>query len=131
MKTIITICFILLVHLFGNAQPKPKGADKNFNVHKEKFVLALWKQYPSWASSQGFHAYDSILIIPNDAERKSSIAFCTEQLDALKKFNVNALSDYNKMDYKMIESELQSRKWYHFSSQTNFIYQNGSFRNYD
>jgi uncharacterized protein (DUF885 family) len=112
MKSFITICFILLVHLFANAQATLTGADKSFNNYKEKFVLALWKQYPSWASSQGFHAYDSVLVVPNEAERKSSIAFCTQQLNALKKFNVNALSDYNKMDYKMMESELQSRKWY-------------------
>jgi uncharacterized protein (DUF885 family) len=111
MKLFITICFILLTQLFVNAQATITGEDKSFNNYKEKFVLALWKQYPGWASSQGFHAYDSLLVVPNETERKSSIAFCTQQLEALKKINANALSDNNKIDYKMMEAELQSRKW--------------------
>jgi uncharacterized protein (DUF885 family) len=112
MKSFITIYFLLLLSLFANAQTKPTTADISFNAYKEKFVLALWKQYPSWASSQGFHAYDSVLVVPNDDERKSSVAFCNKQLEALKKFNVNALSDNNKMDYKMMASQLQSTQWY-------------------
>ncbi len=112
MKSFITISFVLFIQVFANAQAKLTAADKSFNTYKEKFVLALWKQYPNWASSQGFHAYDSVLIVPNGIDRKSSIAFCTQQLAALKKFTIDALSDNNKMDYKMIEGELQSRKWY-------------------
>jgi uncharacterized protein (DUF885 family) len=112
MKSFITIYFLLLLSLFANAQTKSTTADISFNAYKEKFVLTLWKQYPGWASSQGFHAYDSVLVVPNEAERKGSVAFCNEKLNALKKFNVNALSDNNKMDYKMMEAELQSRKWY-------------------
>ncbi len=112
MKSFITICFILFAALFANAQSTLTGADKSFNNYKEKFVLALWKQYPAWASSQGFHAYDSVLVVPNEAERVSSIAFCTQQLAALKKINAIALSDNNKIDYKMMEAELESRKWY-------------------
>jgi uncharacterized protein (DUF885 family) len=112
MKTFIIISFVLLQQLFANAQVKPTIADVSFNTYKEKFVLALWKQYPGWASSQGFHAYDSILVVPNEADRKSSLAFCTQQLAALKKFDVNGLSDNNKIDYKIMVAELQSRKWY-------------------
>jgi hypothetical protein len=86
MKSFITISFVFLLTLFANAQVKPTIADKIFNEYKGKFVLALWKQYPSWASSQGFHAYDSVLVVPNEAERKGSVAFCNEKLNALKKF---------------------------------------------
>jgi uncharacterized protein (DUF885 family) len=112
MKSFITICFLLLVHLFANAQAKPSTADKIFNDYKEKFVLALWKQYPSWASSQGYHAYDSVLVLPNDNERKSSLTFCKRQLEALKKFDAKLLSDNNKIDLKMMASELEARIWY-------------------
>jgi uncharacterized protein (DUF885 family) len=112
MKLFIAISFVLFVTLSANAQAKPTTADKSFNNYKEKFVLALWKQYPGWASSEGFHIYDSVLVVPNDAERKSSITFCTQQLEALKKYDINALSDNNKMDYKMIVSQLQSTQWY-------------------
>jgi uncharacterized protein (DUF885 family) len=114
MKKITLILTIIISFATATAQKAKQITNSNtiFNTYKEKFVLALWKQYPSWASSQGFHAYDSILVVPNEADRKSSIAFCTQQLDALKKFDVNTLSDNNKMDYKMMEAELQSRKWY-------------------
>jgi uncharacterized protein (DUF885 family) len=112
MKSFITISLVFFLALFANAQVKPTTADKSFNDYKEKFVLALWKQYPGWASGQGFHAYDSVLVVPNEAERKSSITFCTQQLEALKKYDINTLSDNNKMDYKMIASQLQSTQWY-------------------
>jgi uncharacterized protein (DUF885 family) len=114
MKKLFSIFVFIFLTTITFAQNKKQPANPNsiFDNYKEPFVLALWKQYPNWASSQGFHAYDSVLIVPDEADRKSSLAFCNQQLEALKKINVNTLSDYNKIDYKMMEAELQSRKWY-------------------
>ncbi len=89
-----------------------------FDAYKEQFVSNLWVLYPGWASSQGFHKYDSVLTIPNALQRNKELLFCTVNLDSLKRFRLNLLSDNNQTDYKMIEAQLQSTQWYnaHFKS---------------
>lgn len=86
--------------------------DAKFETYKVRFIEALWKQYPGWASGQGYHKYDSILVVPNEATRKSDLTFCKMYLDSLKSFDLNALSDNNKTDYHMIEDQLKSSQWY-------------------
>ncbi len=88
------------------------NVNANFEKFKERFVLALWKQNPELASSKGFHKYDSVLSIPNKAYRENEILFCQQYLDSLKSIKLIALSDNNRIDYKMIESQLRSTIWY-------------------
>ena len=88
-------------------------ADMNpqFDKYKEQFIESLWEIYPGWASSQGYHKYDSILIIPTDEARAKELAFAQANLDSLKSFDINGLSDNNKTDYYMIENQLKSTEW--------------------
>lgn len=86
-------------------------ADPAFDRYKEYFIEELWKVYPGWASSQGYHKYDSILVIPNEAARAKELAFAKANLDSLKSFDINGLSDNNKTDYYMIENQLKSIEW--------------------
>ncbi|HLC82305.1 MAG TPA: DUF885 family protein, partial [Bacteroidia bacterium] len=88
-------------------------ADMNpqFDKYKEQFIENLWKIYPGWASSQGYHKYDSILVVPNDETRAKELAFVKANLDSLKSFDINGLSDNNKTDYYMIENQLKSTEW--------------------
>jgi uncharacterized protein (DUF885 family) len=115
MKNIFIILFCTLF-FSCNTEKKSEATiinqDEKFNSFKEHFVLRLWKQYPGWASSQGFHNYDSILTIPNQKQRNNELAFCNSNLDSLKMFTLNALSDNNKTDYYMIEAQLKSSQWY-------------------
>lgn len=82
-----------------------------FDQYKEQFIENLWKIYPGWASSLGYHKYDSILIVPNEAARAKELAFIKANLDSLKSFDINGLSDNNKTDYYMIENQLKSIEW--------------------
>ena len=82
-----------------------------FDAYKEQFILNLWKVYPGWASSQGYHKYDSVLTVPDAAERTREINFAKANLDSLKSFDISNLSDNNKTDYHMIENQLQSSIW--------------------
>ena len=88
-------------------------ADMNpqFDKYKEQFIENLWKIYPGWASGQGYHKYDSILIVPNKEARAKELAFAKANLDSLKSFDINGLSDNNKTDYYMIENQLKSTEW--------------------
>jgi uncharacterized protein (DUF885 family) len=88
-------------------------ADMNpaFDKYKEQFIESLWKIYPGWASSQGYHKYDSVLIVPDEASRAKELAFAKTNLDSLKKYDLNGLSDNNKTDHHMIENQLKSIEW--------------------
>lgn len=95
-----------------NSEKKSVNQDSKFDAYKERFIQDLWKQYPGWASSQGFHNYDSVLIIPNAEARVRELAFCKNHLDSLSSFNITLLSDNNKTDYHMMEGQLHSAQWY-------------------
>lgn len=82
-----------------------------FDKYKEQFIEDLWKMYPGWASSQGYHKYDSILVVPNENARAKELAFAKANLDSLKSFDIKGLSDNNKTDYYMIENQLRSTEW--------------------
>ena len=110
MKKLLTFFFVMLS--ISCIAQKTNQANVDFDAYKERFVLSLWKQNPGWASSEGFHLYDSILIVPNENKRKEALVFCRQQLDSLKRFNINTLSDNNKIDFHLITSHLQSSQWY-------------------
>lgn len=113
-KLCILVATVLSLSACHNQDTNKNQQDQNtaFDAYKERFIEALWHQYPGWASSQGYHRYDSVLIIPNEASRKSDLAFCKSYLDSLKQFDPAHLSDNNKTDYHMIEDQLKSSQWY-------------------
>ena len=109
--SLLTIVIIAASCSNKSATENNSNVDKKFDVYKNQFIENLWKIYPDWASSQGYHKYDSILIIPNTDERTNEIAFAKANLDSLKQFDLNSLSNNNKTDYHMIENQLQSTIW--------------------
>ena len=108
-KIIVSISLaFLLFSCSKNEKVTNKNADKNFDSYKEYFVNNLWKMNPDWASSQGFHKYDSVLIVPNKANRELQIESSKAQLDSLAKYDLESLSDNNKTDYHMMKNLLES-----------------------
>ena len=83
-------------------------ADQKFETYKKQFVNSLWKLYPDWAASQGFHDYDSILIVADAAHRKKELDFVKAHLDSLQQYSVERLSDNNQTDFHIIRNQLES-----------------------
>lgn len=122
-KTILTLSLTLLLFSCNKKQDPSDGAnlDAKFEKYKSNFVDDLWKISPEWASSQGFHNYDSILLIPNAENERIQLKFAQSQLDSLKNYPINQLSDNNKTDVQMMENlmnsfvfsinELKARTW--------------------
>ncbi len=110
-RTSILLCFFILICMETTNAKLPADANARFDSYKENFVLELWKVYPSWASSVGYHKYDSVLLIPDDASRNNELSFCRAHLDSLKKFKLAELSDLNKIDYYLIENQLKYAQW--------------------
>lgn len=99
----------------------PTGTpDQRFDRYKERFIERLWILYPGWASSQGYHRYDSVLVVPDENQRARELAFCKDELDSLAQFRLSDLSDNNQTDYHLIESQMESTRWY-----------NNTFRSYE
>lgn len=112
-----SVIFSFLLALFfsctnQNDKNKNTGSEnESFERYKQQFVEELWKIYPGWASSIGYHRYDSVLTVPSEAQREKEIAFNNAQLDSLKKFNAEKLSDQNKTDILMIRDFLNASTW--------------------
>ncbi len=98
----------LITFLFLNCKSKNENLDKKFDTYKAIFVEQLWKTYPEWASSQGFHKYDSIIKIPNESYRKEQLQFANSNLDSLKNYPLENLSENNKTDFQMIKNQLEN-----------------------
>ncbi|MBX2846216.1 MAG: DUF885 domain-containing protein [Saprospiraceae bacterium] len=90
------------------------NSDENidFSDFSEDFVDEMWRLNPISATYNGFHAYDDELPIPNAARRADLAAAYQKQLDQLKKIDFEALSNSDKVDYKLIENQLESNLWY-------------------
>src|SRR5690606_9343579 len=86
--------------------------DRAFNSFKEHFVEELWMLNPSWASYEGYHAYDSILKIPDEVYRTEQMAFADRLLDTLESIDFEQLSESNKTDYYLMENHAKSSLFY-------------------
>jgi len=99
--------FFLLASCAKNAKSnEDTDLDKKFDTYKNNFISELWKLNPNWASGVGFHKYDSILTIPDAKDSQNKLDFANSQLDSLKSYNIDNLSNNNKTDYYMIKNQL-------------------------
>jgi uncharacterized protein (DUF885 family) len=85
--------------------------NNGFENYKSAFIEELWKVYPNWASDVGYHLYDSVLVVPDKENGEKQLKFINANLDSLKTYTLNELSDNNKTDYYMIENQLEFLKW--------------------
>lgn len=86
-------------------------SDYKFTIYINQFMDRFWRLNPEWATSVGYHLYDSLLIVPTPAQREIEAAFYKEQLTRLQKFSLDSLSVLNKIDKKIIENELSKYLW--------------------
>jgi uncharacterized protein (DUF885 family) len=100
-------CFMSVVQ----AKITVSETDKKFDEWKQHFVEELWKVYPAWASSVGYHKYDDVLIVPDDAARTKELDFCKKSIKELAQFNPESLSDANKTDYHLVRNQLGGTLW--------------------
>ena len=82
--------------------------NQKFEQYKKGFVSTLWKVYPEWASNQGYHELDSVLVITDSVYLKKQLDFAHSQLDSIQNYQVDNLSDSNIIDYYIIKNQLQS-----------------------
>ena len=82
-----------------------------FATYKDKFLERLWRVYPEWATSVGYHLYDSLLTIPNDSFRKNETRFISNAQNMLNGFEQDSLSISDRMDLLLIKNFLAENNW--------------------
>ena len=85
--------------------------DVAFNNYEQHFLDELWKQFPDWGTSVGYHKYDSILMVPDKKTREKQLNFAKVQLDSLGKYVPTGFLQTNKMDYAMMQNQMQYMQW--------------------
>src|ERR1700761_2411157 len=110
-KISLLVAYLLCFTSIVMAKTTTTEADARFDNYKESFVQEVWKIYPLWAASVGYHKYDSQLPIPDEQNRREQITFCTATLNSLRDFDLKILSDANKTDYYLIENQVKYTLW--------------------
>src|ERR1700758_2942337 len=95
----------------GSIGPLQGKDDAAFAIYENSFLEGLWKLNPDWATAVGYHKYDSLLVIPNDQSHDKMVNFARLQLDSLSLFEVSTLSDANRIDYHLMQNEMEKIQW--------------------
>lgn len=103
--------FFAILGFLAACQEEKVNTDAEFDKYKEAFVLRLWEMNPSWASGMGYHKFDSVLVVPNAARQVKEKQFIQKELDQLNQFQIDELSDANKIDFKLIRNYLDGSDW--------------------
>ena len=113
-KLILPILFLAFLYSCNKStKPNESGDDnKKFEQYKDQFLTFFWELNPDWAASQGYHKLDSVLIVPDSASRLKQLDFANANLDSLKNYSLENLSDNNKTDFYMIKNQLESTIYY-------------------
>ncbi|WP_159476008.1 DUF885 family protein [Dyadobacter sp. 3J3] len=116
ITTLLLSVFLLPSFLYSGcksstSEDKGSGSDKAFENYSASFIEALWKQNPDWATTAGYHKYDSVLVIPDDKSIESSIVFTKSQLNSLAAINPKQLSAANQTDFYLIQNLLKESQW--------------------
>ncbi len=116
IKNILIAASILFI-LFGGCKkdstiaPQMGKDDGSFTTYENSFLQGLWKLDPDRATQAGYHKYDSLLLVPDDKSRDKLLTFAKVQLDSLSRFEITTLNESNKIDFQMMQNELQSIEW--------------------
>lgn len=85
--------------------------DARFEEFKKTYLEEMWRTYPTWASSIGYHKYDNMLVVPDEESRRVELAFSQNLMMALTHFELAKLNTANQTDYHMMENQLKSTQW--------------------
>ena len=109
-KLILPILLLVLLSSCNKNQKSVEVRDDNkkFDQYKDRFITSMWGFFPDWAASQGYHKLDSVLVVPDSNSRKKILDFAHANLDSLKNYSLENLSDNNKTDFHMVKNQVES-----------------------
>ncbi len=105
----INILFVLLI-LFGCTTEKSNN--NNFENTRQSFISSWWKQFPTSATTAGFHDYDAELLAYDKSCREADKAFVNAWLDTLSHLETSKLESNDLTDLALMKGALQSILFY-------------------
>jgi uncharacterized protein (DUF885 family) len=85
--------------------------DSKFEKYKVNFIDRLWRMNPDWASSQGFHLYDSVLVVNSEKRRLAVRKTYHNMLRELSSHELKSLSANNQIDHRLMENFARFSIW--------------------
>ncbi len=110
-KLLLLLSIPVLLTACHSESGQASGSDSTFQRFSSQFIENLWQQEPEWATRVGYHRFDSVLTVSDEAGISSGLSFVKEHLNALRGFDPEKLNPSNQTDYYMISDFLESRKW--------------------
>ena len=110
----VALAPVLLALPACDSAPKTKAitsADTRFDTFKNQFIERLWQLSPDFATAQGYHKYDSLLVVYDEAQRGREKAFIKQNLAELTAFQLDSLAPGNQIDYRLLRNQLQAYRW--------------------
>jgi uncharacterized protein (DUF885 family) len=115
-KYVVNCCIIFSLFTACNNvntnRSEKRGTDASFNDFQPRFLDAYWKENPSAAVFVGYGKYYDQLVIPDTLAFVNTVTFSRQWLDSLHSYSYTDLSDDNKINYNIIQNQLQSNIWY-------------------
>ncbi|MFQ6115753.1 MAG: DUF885 family protein, partial [bacterium] len=106
MNKIFVILIMVVVFNLVSCEQKP-SADQRFEALAKNYIEELLKINPQWATSLGDHRYDHLLNDYSLAGIERNRRLHKAYLDSLAKIDVTQLNKVNKIDYKILQSNLR------------------------
>ncbi|MCO6494506.1 MAG: DUF885 domain-containing protein [Bacteroidetes bacterium] len=110
-KILIIFCICILSACNNKSSKQVKMNNQDFDTYQNQFIEQLWSYYPDWATNIGYHKNDSMMIIPNDEARNAQKEFAINSLNKLHLFEFKSLNNSQKIDYHLIENQLNKILW--------------------
>lgn len=113
MKNILSfLILIILSSCSGNKESKEESTDANFEKFSNEFIEDFWLHNPEYASSVGYHKYDSLLTIISKEWIKKEVDFYEGQKKLTKEFFGKKLSQNNSADLEIIKNQIDLQLFY-------------------
>ncbi|HEX5154341.1 MAG TPA: DUF885 domain-containing protein [Parafilimonas sp.] len=110
------LCFLILAAACNSSTNQSnegtEDQDALFNAFQPAFLDAYWKENPSASIFAGYGKYYDDLVIPDSNSFLHAVSFSKQWLDSLHAYAYGQLSDDNKINYSIIQNQLQGTIWY-------------------
>lgn len=107
MKPMIVVQCLLLCMMVVSCAPH-QTEDQKFEALAKNYIEKLLEMKPEWATGLGDHRYDGKLSDYSMAGVDADRRFNRLYLDSLAKIDIVQLSPTNKIDYKIMKTNLES-----------------------
>jgi predicted DNA-binding protein len=113
MKKLLILLSILILNSCAEKKESiSESYDEKFDKFSSEFIEEFWLHNPEYASSVGFHKYDSLLTIVSKDWIKNEISFYENQKNLTKDFYGKNLSQSNSADLEIIKNQIDLQLFY-------------------